>query len=134
MNHGTAIVLVAHGSKLAEANADAVSVAHAIRAGGGFHCVEAAFLEFTSPTIGEGIDACVRQGATRILILPYFLSLGAHVRRDLPAAVRDGEQRHPGVTIAMAEPLGFDARLVELAMERIDEALHARGWTPSGMA
>jgi sirohydrochlorin ferrochelatase len=127
----TAILLIAHGSKLEEANKDALRVADEIRTRGLFACVEVSFLEFTRPTIAEGIDACARQGARQLLLLPYFLSLGAHVRRDLPLAVRQGEERHPGVTIALAEPLGFDPRLVDLALDRIAVGLRARGWAPA---
>jgi sirohydrochlorin ferrochelatase len=128
MSSDPAVLLIAHGSKLEEANAGSLRVAEAIRASGRFRCVEVSFLEFAAPTIAAGIDACARQGAKRILMLPYFLSIGAHVRRDLPRAARQGEERHPGLTVSVAEPLGFDPRLVELALERIAEGLAASGW------
>lgn len=129
MTEGQAILLVAHGSAVPVANEDVARVADAIRARTSFSCVEISYLERTTPSIPEGIDACVRRGAQRILIVPYFLSLGAHVRRDLPREARLGEERHAGVEIRIGEPLGFDPRLVELALDRVAEGLRAHGWS-----
>lgn len=123
-----ALLLVAHGSAVPSANDDVLRVAESIRGRGTFPIVEISYLERTPPTISEGIDACVRGGASRILIVPFFLSLGAHVRRDLPRQAAHGEERHPGVAIRMAEPLGFDPRLVELTLDRTEESLRALGW------
>ena len=125
---GTAVLLIAHGSSVPEANEDLVRVAEALRGRGLCDSVEVSYLDRASPTIQEGIDACVRGGSERVLLVPYFLSLGGHVRRDLPRQAREGERRHPGITIELSEPLGFDTRLVDLVADRVAEGLRAHGW------
>jgi sirohydrochlorin ferrochelatase len=83
----------------------------------------AAFLEINSPSIPEGIDICVAEGAKRIILLPYFLHLGNHVQKDLPGYVKKSRQLYPDVIISLSSHLGFHQKLVEIADERLFEAL-----------
>ena len=55
----------------------------------GHEVVVASFLELAEPGILDGGRACVAAGARRVVLLPYFLSAGVHVRRDLTAHARD---------------------------------------------
>ncbi|NIQ94875.1 MAG: sirohydrochlorin cobaltochelatase, partial [Desulfuromonadales bacterium] len=80
----TAILLMGHGSRVAEANDALRVIADQVRNDGGFEIVEVSFRELHEPDIQAGIDACVEQGAGRILLYPYFLFAGAHVLEDLP--------------------------------------------------
>src|SRR5262245_15303688 len=83
----TALLLIAHGSRHAEANDDLRHVAAALRERGHV-IVEPSFLELAEPTIEQGGVTCVEQGAERVVLVPYFLSAGVHVRRDLSEARR----------------------------------------------
>lgn len=61
--------------------------------------------EFCRPTIAEAIDTVIRQGATRVLVLPTMLTPGGvHSERDIPAALDDVRRAHPGVTIEYLWP------------------------------
>jgi sirohydrochlorin ferrochelatase len=91
--------------------------------------IEACFLEAARPDVPGGIERCVRRGASRILFVPYFLYMGGHVRRDLPAAARRGRERHPGVQIRIARHLGADPRLVAIVSERVRRGLRTCRWS-----
>jgi sirohydrochlorin ferrochelatase len=93
----TALLLIAHGSRQEEANADLVFVAEQLRRRGGQDVVEACFLELAGPDIDEGAARCVARGAGVVVLLPYFLSAGVHVRRDLAEARRRLAERFPQV-------------------------------------
>ncbi|NRA24779.1 MAG: CbiX/SirB N-terminal domain-containing protein [Oleispira sp.] len=43
-----------------------------------------AFLEFASPSISDVVNRCFTQGVKEIVVLPYFLSAGNHVVKDIP--------------------------------------------------
>jgi len=125
----TAILMLAHGSRIAEANDAAREVAAMVREKGGYPIVEVAFREMHEPDIQAGIDRCVAQGADRILIVPYFLFMGAHVLHDLPEEVGDAVKRHPGVEISFAPHLGVHEKLAEVVIDRIAEGFGTSGWT-----
>jgi sirohydrochlorin ferrochelatase len=116
------LLLIAHGSREAEANADLVHAVAELRRRGEFAVVEAAFLELAEPGIDAGAAACVGQGAERVVLLPYFLSAGVHVRRDLAGACRRLAERYPQVRFRLAEPLGRHPLLLEVVAERAREA------------
>ena len=118
----TAILLIAHGSRHAPANDDLRQLAARLAAGGASPIVEASFLELAEPDILTGGDRCVARGARRVLLIPYFLAAGVHLRRDLTAARDELARRHPGVEFRLAPPLGPDPLLDRLVLERIRQA------------
>jgi sirohydrochlorin ferrochelatase len=118
----TALLLIAHGSRQEEANADLYQLAEALRRGGRYEVVEAAFLELAEPTIAQGAARCIAQGARRVILLPYFLSAGIHVRRDLAALRAALAAEHPGAEFRLAEPLGPHPLLLEVVAQRARQA------------
>ena len=118
----TALLLIAHGSRELEANADLHHVADGLRRRGRA-VVEAAFLELAEPTIDEAAVRCVGSGAGRVVLMPYFLSAGVHVRRDLTAARDRLSARYPAVVFCLAEPLGRHPLLLDVVEERAREAV-----------
>src|SRR5438046_735636 len=102
----TALLLIAHGSREPEANADLHALADQLRRDQAYLCVEAAFLELTKPGIEEGAWRCVVQGAERVILLPYFLSAGVHVCRDLTACRERLAAQFRQVDFRLAQPLG----------------------------
>lgn len=118
----TAILLMAHGSRHAGANDDLRRLADRLAASGDYPIVEASFLELAEPDIIAGGGRCADRGATRVLMVPYFLAAGMHQLRDLTAARDDLARRHPEVEFRLGKPLGPHPLLDELVKERIREA------------
>src|SRR5437016_1566740 len=114
----TALLLIAHGSRYEEANADLHCLVAQLREKGRYEVIEASFLELAEPGIVEGARRCVAQGATHVILLPYFLSAGVHVLRDLSEACRLLALQHPFIKFRLAEPLGRHPLLLELVMQR----------------
>lgn len=117
----TAILLIAHGSRRAEANDDLFALAARVAATGLAPIVEPAFLELAEPDIAKAGARCVELGASRVLMMPVFLSMGVHLTRDLVQARDDLAQRHPGVTFHLGSSLGPHPLLDQLLLERIRE-------------
>jgi sirohydrochlorin ferrochelatase len=122
MTDPTALVLIAHGSRQPEANADLHDLARQLRAADRYAVIEPAFLELAEPTIETAGRACVAGGARRVVLVPYFLSAGVHVRRDL----RDARDRlaaaFPHVEFLLAGPLGPHPLLLDILTQRAREA------------
>jgi len=124
----TAILMMAHGSRIAEANDAAREVAAMVQQMTGFGIVEVSFREMHEPNIQQGIDACVARGAERILLMPYFLFMGAHVLHDLPEEIAEAQKRYPDLVMEMGSHLGAHPKLAEIEAERIGESLERLGW------
>lgn len=124
----TAILLMAHGSRIAAANDAAREVAAMVQQQTGYEIVEVAYREMHDPNIQQGVDTCVARGAERILLIPYFLFMGAHVQHDLPEEIATAQERHPGLIMAMGPHLGVHRKLAEIVVDRINEGLTATGW------
>ena len=124
----TAILLLAHGSRISEANDAAREIAARVQKMTEFEIVEVAFREQHLPNIQQGVDNCVAKGARRILLVPYFLYLGAHVLEDLPEELVRARERHPGVEMVLGKHLGVHNKLAEIVVERIAESLSEERW------
>lgn len=122
-----ALLLVAHGSRQEEANADLYHVVAEMKLLGQFEIMEAAFLEFAEPNIEEGGRRCVALGAEQVVLMPYFLSSGVHFRRDLVSICNRLADLFPHVNFRLAEPLGRHPLLLQVVAERAAEALEKDG-------
>ncbi len=128
----TAVLLIAHGSREPAANNDLNELADRLAAESEHPIVVACFLELAEPDIASGGERCVAEGATRVLMVPYFLSAGVHLRRDLTAAREELERRHPGIEFRLGAPLGPHLLLDALVAARIRELDEAD--SPSDLA
>jgi sirohydrochlorin ferrochelatase len=117
----TALLLIAHGSREPEANADLEHVAAGLRRRG-HALVEPSYLELAEPNVAGGAGRCVELGADEVVLVPYFLSAGVHVRRDLVAACERLAERFPNVAFRLAEPLGRHPALLDVIVDRVREA------------
>jgi sirohydrochlorin ferrochelatase len=117
----TAILLIAHGSRRQSANDDLIRLAELVRDRRPDALVELAYLELAPPDIPTAARRCVERGATRVLLLPYFLSTGEHVVSDLEAFRQEFERDHPGVTFTLCSPLGLHPLLIEVVLDRLAE-------------
>jgi sirohydrochlorin ferrochelatase len=118
----TALLLIAHGSRNPEANADLEHVAAQMRRRGPYAIVEASFLELVEPDILSGGQRCADQGADRVILLPYFLSPGVHARQDLQEFRARLAEAFPQVEFVLGEPLGRHDFLIDLVALRAKEA------------
>lgn len=118
-----AILLIAHGSRRLQANAELEDVAEALRQRGSFDFVQPAYLELAEPTIEQGAAACVASHARVVILLPYFLSPGRHVVEDLSAACQRLHQLYPHVHFTLAPPLGQHPAIIDILLHHALQAL-----------
>jgi sirohydrochlorin ferrochelatase len=115
----TGIVVFGHGSSVASAN-DAVRIVAAEAARqGAWELYETAFLE-ALPRLDDAVSKLAAAGADRVLVLPYFLTLGIHLQRDLPLLV-DGLSHKHGIAIRVAPPLDEHPALSRILVDRASE-------------
>lgn len=107
-----------------EANAAVEQITRHLSRVGGFCYVETAFLELGEPDLAGAASKLIAQGIRNFIVLPYFLTLGTHLRRDLPRLAEEVRGMHPGVQIKITEPLDGHPALLEALLDRANEALY----------
>jgi len=120
---GVGLVVFAHGSSVADANEAVRRVASETARRCGFPLWEPAFLEQAEPNLVAAVGLLAARGAKKIVVAPYFLTMGIHLRRDLPLIVEEASRAHPGIEVACSAPLDGHPALVEILAARVKQAL-----------
>lgn len=118
----TGYIVFAHGSRIESANEAVRAAAREMARAGGFELVETAFLDCTRPDLVTAVGSLVRHGAARIVVIPYFLTLGRHAAEDLPRIVAEASRIHKGVPIEVTETLDGHPALAQVLLERARNA------------
>ncbi len=113
-----ALLLMAHGTPHAEANAPIYRVAEAIRERSTYRAVQVSFMEINEPNIAEGVQMLAEKKVAQIVAVPYFLQFGGHVADDLPEAIETAQKAHPDIKLALADYLSYDPLLAEVIADR----------------
>ena len=114
------VLVISHGSHSKQTIKEVRALTTLLKEKSKRPIVDYAFLEIASPSIPEGIDACVKKGADEIVILLNFLNSGRHVDQDIPRIVSQARRKHPKVKIRVTNPVGQHPRIVELFRELIE--------------
>ena len=77
----TAILLIGRGGSDANANSDFYKITRLLWEKINVKWVESAFMGVTTPLVDEGIERCIKLGAKKIVMLPYFLFTGILMER-----------------------------------------------------
>ncbi len=118
----TGFVVFAHGSRIESANEAVRETARKLARSGGFDQVEAAFLELGAPDLDGAVARLASRGVRRVIVLPYFLTLGLHLERDLPRLLERAAAAHPELEIRMTPPLDGHEGLVNVLLDRARDA------------
>ena len=118
----TAVLLCGHGSRDPEAITEFELAAAALRPRLPQFDFATGYLEFTRPTIRDGLALLAARGAQRILAVPGTLFAASHVKNDLPWERNSFVADNPGIDVRLARDLGIDAKLLQAAAARIAAA------------
>ncbi|OGW42228.1 MAG: hypothetical protein A2X57_01420 [Nitrospirae bacterium GWD2_57_8] len=84
--------------------------------------VEPAYLQHAQPGLADAVEAVVRRGAERIVIVPFFMLPGAHVTADIPAHVNSMRARYPAVEFSVTGPVGAHPLMATIVAELVGKS------------
>ncbi len=116
----TGIIIVDHGSRRPESNQMLEEVARLFgeRFRQTHEIVEPAHMEICEPSIASAYASCVKRGAGRVMVVPFFLGPGKHWTKDIPALAAAAAAEFPGTSYHVAMPLGIDDLILDLLNKR----------------
>ncbi|OZB69051.1 CbiX/SirB N-terminal domain-containing protein [Thiomonas sp. 13-64-67] len=106
------LVLLAHGSRLAEWALPFEAVCGMVQSRHPELTVRLAFLESMQPSLQQALEEAGQNGTKHVHIAPLFLGAGGHLRRDIPEVVQAARARYPKLRIVLAQPAGEDAGVI----------------------
>lgn len=112
------IIVFAHGSRIESANEAVRHVAAELARRGGFEHVEAAFLELGQPDLEGAVLRLADKGIRSIRVIPYFLTLGLHLERDLPRIAQEISNKYKDLEVELTAPLDGHPALVQVLLDR----------------
>ncbi|MBA2953096.1 sirohydrochlorin chelatase [Nocardioides sp. MAH-18] len=120
-----ALVALAHGSRDPRSAATIKALVDEVKAMRPDLKVETAFLELSKPSFQTVVDRLVKAGHEEIVVVPLLLTEAYHATVDVPQAIAEATQRHPGLQVRATAVLGLEPRFLEVLDVRMREALSA---------
>ncbi|KAF5830323.1 hypothetical protein DUNSADRAFT_14754 [Dunaliella salina] len=117
------VVIVDHGSRKKDSNDMLVEFVQLYKQTTGSRIVEPAHMEIAEPSIGQAVGECVKAGANKVVVAPYFLSRGRHIQEDIPALVSEAREKYPGIQCVVADPIGIDPLMAQLINNRVKKVV-----------
>ena|SRR3990167_9563864 len=87
-----------------------------------FSNAKLAFMELSTPTLDDVAAQAAEDGVEAIIVLPLFLSTGKHLKKDIPAMLKNIEARF-GIRTQLLPPIGEHPALGSAILSIIEQTL-----------
>lgn len=121
----TAVLVLGRGSSDPDANSDFFKICRMLWEKLPYTWVESCFIGVTQPSFPDGLERCVRLGAKKIIVLPYFLFTGVLIKR-IGEMTEEFAEAHPELQVEIGGYFGFHPQMIELVLERANEGLFGK--------
>lgn len=125
-NSNCDIMLIGHGSTDRNARQALIYVVHELKPY--FRNVQFCFLELEQPNISEGFKLALQKYPDILILIPYFLHKGIHIKRDLNLDIRESVKKFRFSNAYLGRHLGVDEKIVDLLLERANEVEEKAGF------
>jgi len=117
-----ALIILAHGSRNSRAVDEMLQLSRTIKQNKrlAFDYVETAFLELAEPKLSAVVECLLSQGVQACVVMPYFLSSGNHVERDIPQCMTELRSRYPDCQFNLLDYFGSNERIISWVMKHIE--------------
>ena len=117
------LIVFAHGSTVSEANEAVRKVAEKTAQRCGLKFWSQAFLDPVQPDLGAAVGRLSAEGAQKIVVTPYFLTMGVHLQKDLPRILEQVSSSYPSVEIVCSPSLDGNPLLIDILTEYVEQTL-----------
>lgn len=117
----TGIIVLSHGSRSPEAAITVRKIKEMVAQDSHFDAVEGAALQFNQPDLPAMLGEMASRGMERVVVVPLFLYMGLHMKRDIPEILEEERAKYSQMEIVMTKNIGADKKIAEIVLDRIEE-------------
>ena len=117
MKSGSALILLAHGSRAPQTLEEMGKLAAKLQRGSRGLLVRPAFLTLIKPDLTQTLAEAAAAGVQEAHILPLFLFTGKHVLDDIPALIKRSRTFHPKMKLILHKPSGQHPGFAEFLLK-----------------
>ncbi len=118
-----AIILLGHGSRVPGAGKGMEKAVRLLEEKYQQGMVASCHMSRLGPHFPETLEACVSKGATEVIVIPYFLNMGLHIRLDIPEMMQKEAEKYSDIRLVYGKHLGFDKAFVNILQKRIEQSI-----------
>ncbi|WP_042346195.1 sirohydrochlorin chelatase [Bacillus massiliigorillae] len=116
-----AVLFICHGSRRKVSCAEAIAfMKECQNEFSQIPIVEYGFLELATPTIEDGFESCIKQGATKIAVVPFLLLAAGHVMYDIPQELVRLQSQYPSIKLSYGNPIGVTNKMSQLVLDQVN--------------
>ncbi|ETR72626.1 MAG: Sirohydrochlorin cobaltochelatase [Candidatus Magnetoglobus multicellularis str. Araruama] len=119
-----AVILLGHGSRVPGAGKDMGNVAQILKEKYTLDMVKTCHMSRLGPHFPETLAACVSEGANEVIVIPYFLNMGLHIRLDIPEMMQAEAEKYPDIKIIYGKHLGYDDSFADIIKKELTNLLN----------
>lgn len=116
-----AILYIGHGTRVPKGVKEALDFIERGKSGVEASIQESCFLELVDPDILEGIERCVKKGATKISVVPILLLTAMHAKKDIPDELEKAKKIYPHIEFKYGRPFGVHEKITNALLDRVKE-------------
>ena len=116
-----ALLIIGHGSKSRDAVDVFEKIVEATAERKTYARVMGAHMELAVPSIEEASDILYKEGFKEVVVVPYFLFEGNHIKFDIPEIFLNIQKTYPDLNFTLAKPIGFEPSMVDILLRRAKE-------------
>lgn len=113
------ILVLAHGSRRAEAGDLVTDMVARLRADLGSDLVEPAFVQLAAPDVPTSLAKLIGKGCRQIAVLCLFLVNGNHLVKDVPSLLEKALGQRDGVSFSLTPPLLQSPEMYRLILQSL---------------
>jgi precorrin-8X/cobalt-precorrin-8 methylmutase len=125
------VLLISHGSPRDEANDAFAELTAKVATRLDSKNILPTFFSIKRPNIMDQVGKLAQQGIKRIIMLPYFLGNGQHIRADIPAQLEQCSEQYPEIEIEFLSTLQGEPGVEDVLTERLMPYLNNGAPLPS---
>ncbi|MBZ4682781.1 MAG: sirohydrochlorin ferrochelatase [Fusobacteriaceae bacterium] len=111
------ILIIGHGSRIKEGNLAFEELVNDFSKNSELK-VYGAHMAHATPSIEDSVYEMIKDGITDIIILPYFLYGGKHIKENIPNRLKVIQEENPNITFTIESTLANDPLIIQALLNK----------------